>query len=236
MNLSFTNSTKTMNLLKTNLNLFIATSILISSCLTAKKVDKQVAKQYGEIPQSKKKQPKDNIVIISSLITSDNKISTSETKTSHVLPLIIYNQWNYTNTCTLNPQIPINNFISTIQTSSNKSLKNKISGQSLELSIDKIPNIFAIDDKAHLIFFGYAFGWDNVSIMSDKVDMVITYKLSKDGLETKKGIITIPYIYDKQKLGMFKSWKKATSEFLEQYDLNITEMSKYFLQKLVTEI
>ena len=225
-----------MKTFKTNLKLFIASSIILTSCLTAKKVDKQVAKQYGEISQPKKKQANDNIFVTSSLITSDSKISTSETKTSHVLPLIIYNQWNYTNTCKINPQIPINNFISTVQTTSNKNLRDKISGQKLELNVDKIPNVFAIDDKAHLIFFGYAFGWDNVSIMSDKVDMVVTYKLSKDGSETKKGTITIPYIYDKQKLGMFKNWKKATTEFLEQYDLNITEMSKSFVQKLATEI
>ena len=225
-----------MKALKTNLKLLIVSSLILTSCLTAKKVDKQVAKKYGEISQTKKKQLNDNIIITSSLITSDNTISTSETKTSNVLPLIIYNQWNYTNTCTLNPQIPINNFISTVQTSASKNLKDKISGQKLELSVDKIPNIFAIDDKAHLIFIGYAFGWDNVSIMSNKVDMIVSYKLLKNGIETKKGVITVPYIYDKQKLGMFKNWKTATAEFLQQYDLNITEMSKSFVQKLATEL
>ena len=221
---------------KTTLKLFIASSLILTSCLTAKKVDKQVAKQYGEISQPKKKKSHENIFITSSLITSDNKISTSETKTSNVLPFIIYNQWDYKNTCTLNPQIPINNFISTVQISANKGLREKLSGQKLELTVDKIPNIFAIDDKAHLIFFGYAVAWDDVSIMSEKIDMVIIYKLSKDGSEIKKGTITIPYIYDKQRLGMFKSWKKATTEYLEQYDTNITEMSKSFVQKLLTEI
>lgn len=236
MNFLFKKSMTTVKTLNTNLKLLIVFSLILSSCLTAKKVDKQVAKKYGEISQSKKKQLDDNIIITSSLITSDNKISTSTTKTSKVLPLIIYNRWNYTNTCTLNPQIPINNFISTVQTSASKSLRDKIDGQKLELSVDKIPNIFAIDDKAHLIFIGYAFAWDNVSIMSDKADMIVSYKLSKNGLETKKGVITVPYIYDKKKLGMFQNWKKATTEFLVQYDSNITEMSKSFVQKLVSEL
>lgn len=225
-----------MKTLQISLSLFIACSIILTSCLTAKKVDRQVAKKYDEISQSKKKQTKENILITSKLITSNNKISTSETKTSHVLPLIIYNQWNYTNTCTLNPQIPINNFTSTVLSASGKGLREKIIGQTLELSVEQIPNIFAIDDKAHLIFFGYAVGWDDVSIMSDKVDMVVNYTLLKDGAEIKKGSITVPYVYDKQKLGMFKSWKKATDEFLDQYDLNITEMSKSFVKKLATEI
>lgn len=225
-----------MKTLKINFILFIAYSIILTSCLTAKKVDRQVAKKYDEISQNKKKLTKENILITSKLITSDSKISTSETKTSHVLPLIIYNQFNYTNTCTLNPQIPINNFTSTVLSVSSKSLRDKINGQTLELSVEQIPNIFAIDDKAHLIFFGYAVVWDDVSIMSDKVDMVVNYKLLKNGSEIKKASITVPYVYDKQKLGMFKSWKKATDEFLDQYDLNITEMSKSFIQKLASEI
>ena len=225
-----------MKTLQINLSLFIACSIIFTSCLTAKKVDRQVAKKYDELSPSTKKQTKENILITSKLITSDNKISTSETKTSNVLPLIIYNRWNYTNTCTLNPQIPINNFTSTVLSASSKGLRDKIIGQTLELSVEKIPNVFAIDDKAHVIFFGYAVGWDDVSIMSDKVDLVVNYKLLKDGAETKKGLITVPYIYDKEKLGMFKSWKKATDEFLDQYDMNITEMSKSFVKKLVSEI
>lgn len=225
-----------MKTLQINLSLFIACSIIFTSCLTAKKVDRQVAKKYDELSSSTKKQTKENILITSKLITSDNKISTSETKTSNVLPLIIYNRWNYTNTCTLNPQIPINNFTSTVLSASSKGLRDKIIGQTLELSVEKIPNVFAIDDKAHVIFFGYAVGWDDVSIMSDKVDLVVNYKLLKDGAETKKGLITVPYIYDKEKLGMFKSWKKATDEFLDQYDMNITEMSKSFVKKLVSEI
>ena len=225
-----------MKTLQINLSLFIACSIIFTSCLTAKKVDRQVAKKYDELSPSTKKQTKENILITSKLITSDNKISTSETKTSNVLPLIIYNRWNYTNTCTLNPQIPINNFTSTVLSASSKGLRDKIIGQTLELKVEKIPNVFAIDDKAHVIFFGYAVGWDDVSIMSDKVDLVVNYKLLKDGAETKKGLITVPYIYDKEKLGMFKSWKKATDEFLDQYDMNITEMSKSFVKKLVSEI
>lgn len=222
--------------MKTTLPLLIAAMLLFTSCINSKKLNKQTAKQYGEIVQPQKKKLSENILITSNIITSDNRISTSETKTSHVLPLIIYNKWNYKVTCTLNPQIPINNFITTVQTVANKGLRSKITGEKLEISVDKIPNIFAVNDNAHLIFFGYAFGWDDVSIMADNIDMVVTYKLSKDNAEIKKGTITVPYIYDNKKLGMFKSWKKATSEYLEQSDLNITEMSKSFVQKLVAQL
>ena len=175
-----------------NLILAIFSALLFSSCLNSKKVDRQVAKQYGEVPEIKKKKQGDNISITSSITTLGSQISTTETKTSNMLPLIVYWQWHYTNNCTLNPQIPINNFAATVNTYANKGLRTKLGGQNLELSVDKIPNKFRILDKAHLIFFGYAFGWDNVSMKALDMEMIVSYRLLKDNFEIKKGLITIP--------------------------------------------
>jgi hypothetical protein len=58
----------------------------------------------------------------------------------------------------------------------------------------------------------------------------------KDNIETKKGIITIPYTYDKMMLGMYKSWKKATREYLSLYDNNITSIAKLVVVKLMKEL
>jgi hypothetical protein len=225
-----------MTSLKTNLKLFIICASILTSCLTAKKVDKQVAKLYGEKQQPQKKKQIDFISITSSLTSTDNQTSTTETKTSNVLPLLFYWSWDYKNTCTLNPQIPINNFTTTVLGIANKRLKEKLNGQKLELSVDKIPNKFAFDDKAHLIFIIYAFGWDNVSIKAETADLVVSYKVLNNNAESKTGIITIPYYDDKKNLGMFTSWKKATSDYLDQYDANIISMSKLFVEKLMKEI
>jgi hypothetical protein len=202
--------------------------------LKTKKVDKQVAKQYGDNQQTQRKKTNDFISVTSSLTSNADKISTTETNTSNVLPLLIYWSWDYKNTCTLNPQIPINNFTTTVL--ANKGLKAKLNGQKLELSVDKIPNKFSIDDKSHLIFLIYAFAWDDISIKAENIDMLVSYRVSKDNVETKRGIITIPYNNHKKNLGMFKSWKKATSEYLDQYDVNITSMSKLVVDELIKEI
>ena len=225
-----------MQRLKTNLVLLIFSTTLFTSCLTSKKVDRQVAKQYSEVPEVKKKKQGDNISITSSLTNANGQISTTETKTSNMLPLIVYWKWDYTNTCTLNPQIPINNFINTVNSYANKGLKAKLSGQNLELSVDKIPNKFQILDKAHLIFFGYAFGWDNVSMKALDMEMTVSYRVFKDNIETKKGTVSIPNFDDKKPLGMFKNWKTATGEYLTQFDENISTMSKLVVDKLVAEL
>ena len=225
-----------MKKLQTNLVLVIFSTTLFASCLTSKKVDRQVAKQYSDVPETKKKKQTDNISITSSLTSTNGQISTTETKTSNMLPLIVYWKWDYTNTCTLNPQIPINNFITTVNSYANKGLKAKLAGQSLELSVDKIPNKFQILDKAHLIFFGYAFGWDNVSMKALDMEMAVSYRVLKDNLETKKGTILIPSFDDKKPLGMFKNWKTATNEYLTQFDENISTMSKLVVDKLINEL
>src|SRR5438874_2144594 len=125
---------------------------ILTSCLTAKKVDTQVAKQYVDRQQGQKKKQNELISITSPLISADKRISTTETKTSKVLPLLLYWSWDYKNTCTLNPQIPINNFTATVLNYANHGLNEKIKGQKLQLVVDKIPNQFAIDDKANIIF------------------------------------------------------------------------------------
>lgn len=225
-----------MKRLHTKLILAVLIASLFTSCLNSKKVDRQVAKQYSDVPEVKKKKQTDNISITSTLAPIGTQISTTETRTSNMLPLIVYWKWDYTNTCTLNPQIPINNFIATVNSYAKKGLKSKLAGENLELSIDKIPNKFQILDKAHLVFFGYAFGWDNVSLKGLDMNMVVSYRVLKDNVEMKKGIISIPNFDDKKPLGMFKSWKTATGEYLAQFDENISTMSKLVVDKLVAEL
>lgn len=220
---------------KISIKILVFCIAMLTGCLTSKKMDRQVAKQYTDIPEPRKNKPED-IITISTTLTSVNKISETVTKTSNMLPLIVYWQWNYDNTCTLNPQIPINNFSSTVLSQVNKGLQQKLNGQKLELSIDEIPNKFAINDKAHLIFVIYAFAWDNVTIKTINSNLVVSYRIIKENTATKNGIITIPYADDKQALGMFKSWKTATEEYLNAYDTNITAMSKLFVEKLLKDL
>jgi hypothetical protein len=225
-----------MKRLQTNLLLAIFCATLFMGCLTSKKVDRQVAKQYSDVKEIKKRKPGDNISITSRLTPVGEKISTTETRTSNMLPLIVYWKWDYTNTCTLNPQIPINNFVTTVYSYASKGLKSKLAGQNLELSVDKIPGKFQILDKAHLIFFGYAYGWDNISMKALDMEMIVSYRVLKDNVETKKGIISIPNFDDKKQLGMFKNWKKATNEYLAQFDENISAMSKLVVDRIVNEL
>src|SRR4029450_13239951 len=84
-------------------------NILLNSCLGPKKIDKWVAQKYVDPPAPVKKKH-DKIVILSNMVYQGTNLSTTEKKTSNMLPLIVYWQFDYKNTCTLNPQIPVNIF------------------------------------------------------------------------------------------------------------------------------
>lgn len=211
--------------------------ISLTGCLTGRKLDKEVANHYGSQLPAKVKE-KDYISVFFTITPESaiDKISISENKTSNMLPLLVYWQWDYTVTCTLNPLIPISNFKKTVLAYAEKGLKQKLNGKRIELSIEKTPNSFAIVDKAHLIWIIYAIGWDNIFITPVNKEMVVSYKLMENDKEIKKGTITISSFDEKMKLGMFKSWKKATSEYLYLYDTNITAISKQVVDKLIEEL
>lgn len=220
----------TMRYFSITLMALIVSSFLLTGCLTGKKMDRFVEQQYGEVPKPKKKAA--NVIITSSLITGDDKISTSKAKTCQVIPAIFYNQWNFKNTCSLNPQIPVNSFISTVQNLVNKDLNHLISGQVLSLNVESIPNAFSVEDKNYIIFFGLYVSWNKFTIKTEKADLVVSYKLTKDGVETKKGTIRIPYVEDKQKIGLFKGWKRAVADYLDDYNSYIAQISNSFVRKL----
>ncbi len=209
----------------------------LTSCLNGKKLDRYVQQQFPEMQSFQKKKTNETIAITSPLITTDYKTSTSENKTVSFLPLIVYWRWEYKNTCTLNPLIPISNFSKSFTVAVNKGLKDKLAGKRIELSIEKIPNQFALDDIGNSIFLGfYAINWENVYIKTENKELVITYKVVENGVPVKNGTIELSYADDKKRLGMFKSWKSATSEYLSQYDLNISALAKQAADKLLKEL
>lgn len=210
----------------------------LTSCLTGKKLDRYVQQQFPEMQSLQKKKTNETVAVTSTLIaTTDDKTSTSESKTVGFLPLIVYWRWDYKNTCTLNPLIPISTFSKSFTVAVNKGLKDKLAGKRIELSVEKIPNQFAIDDIGHSIFLGfYAINWDNVYIKTENKELVVAYKVIENGVLIKNGTIELSYADDKKRLGLFKSWKSATSEYLSQYDLNIATLAKQAAEKLIKEL
>jgi len=219
--------------------LFSCTVFFVSGCLGPKMINKWVNRHYdGAIPPPQGK-ANESLSITSSITPANERISNTEKNTSHLLPLVFYWQYDYKNTCVLNPKIAINNVTSTVVSyAGKKGLKQKLQGQRLQLSIDQVPNTFVVDDKGHLIWIIiYVLGWDVLTVEPIRTDLVVSYKLLRpDGTEVKNGSLTIPDNDKGIELKMFQSLKKKTGQYLDQYDAHITAMSKAVVDQLITEL
>src|SRR5690348_5392825 len=80
--------------------------VSLSSCINSKKLDKFVAEEYNNaLPGQDKKTRPD--IVITSVYPGENKISTTKQKTSNMLPLLFYWQFDYKYNCKLNPSIAV---------------------------------------------------------------------------------------------------------------------------------
>ena len=222
---------------RNTLILLFAVAITMTSCLSAAKVDAYIADQYGnQLPKQDKK--KDSVISIASSVKPISPaISTTVIKTSKVLPLLFYYQYEYRRTSTLNPAIAVSYFTKAVKLQSNKALYKKLQGQQLELTIEQLPATFAFVDKAHLIFLILGkISWDKIYTEAAVADLVVSYKVLQNGTTTKSGSITVQNTDKNRKFRFLQSWKTAISEYLAIYNQNITIMSKEFVDQLAEEL
>lgn len=215
--------------------LFIA-MLSFSSCLTSKKMDKFVSDQYNDqIPNVDKKKKAADITVSSILPATSTSISTTKAHTK-VLPLIVYWAVDYRHTCTLNSQIANTHFSNTVNTMAHKDLSKKLNGQKLELTVEQVPATFSLVEKTHAIWLIYPIHWDRIYIEPEAKDLVVSYKLYKNDNSVKTGRIAIKNTDRNNGLNLFQSWKSATTEYVINYDANVSAMTKQFVGKLMEEL
>ena len=206
--------------------------VCLSGCLTSKRMDAYVANQYGnQLPRQNKKTKAD--ITVNSVFRSDNSISTTVQKTSHLLPLVVYFQYDYRHTCTLNPEIAVTEFANTVHSQSNK-LSQKLNGERLELTVEQVPSAFALVDKAHLLLL--TISWDRIYVEPDFKDLVVSYKLFQNNNVVKTGKLDVKNNERNKGIRFFQSWKSSTREYLSDYNADVTAMSKSAINQLLEQL
>jgi hypothetical protein len=224
---------KTQN--RTLFLLLAVTFFSLTSCLTSKKLDKYVAAQYNnELPkQARKKRPEIDVAQVSS---GSPAISTTVHKTDKFLPLLVYWKYNHRQSCSLNPSIAVTQFSNTVNAVATKGLTDKLAGRKLELTVEQAPAAFSIVAKEQMIWLVYAVSWAKIYIEPDMKDLVVSYKLTDAGKALKAGTISVKNTDKNKGLRFFQSWKSATSEYLSEYNANLTSLTKSFVTQLTQEL
>jgi hypothetical protein len=222
---------------KQHLLLLAAIAFTFSGCLGPAMINKWVSNHYNESYNTPAKIKADYLTITSNLVTADLKASTTKKQVKNFLPLVFYWQYDYMNTCTLNPKIPVNTFRSTVQSYANsKGLKQKLNGRKIEISIDQIPNVFVLNDRGHIIWVVYVFGWDVLTFRPQNAELVVSYKITNENGAVQNGIVTVPNSDKILHLRFLQSLKKATGQYLDQYNESIKAMSKVAVDKILTDV
>ncbi len=214
----------------------IAFLILISGCLTPKKMDGWINEYEGGF--TTKLKTSDYITIKTPELPRSEFPSVSQKGKSKFIPALFYWKSERTVVSELNPYIPVVNINSTIiQYANTKKLREKLNGQKIELTISKVPDVFTFVDRYKLFFFVVFYvQTENIFISPQRQDMIVSYRILKDNAETKKGSITITDPSKARSLKFLQSVKKMTWNYLEEYDNIIKAMSKEFIDKLLLEI
>lgn len=215
--------------------LFICT---LTSCLGPHKIDKWVAMHYQDQPIDPPRHKSEQITFVSKLPPLDVSPSQTVKDRTRMLPLLFYWQYDYSWGCTLNPDLPVNNFESTVLANAGPALKQKLNGSRLELTIQQMPHAFSMHDKGWYVWIVlYGFGWETITVQPQPTDLVVGYRvLSSSDQEVKSGTISIADPNKTKPLKWFHSLKKTTWQYLEQYDANMATMSKELVNKLSAEL
>ena len=99
-----------------------------------------------------------------------------------------------------------------------------------------MPSAFAFDDKANMIWLIYGFGWDKITVQPEFKDLIVSYKVLHTDGSIKSGRIAIKNNEHTKGLRFYQTWKSAVSEFLTQYDEDIANMTKAFVNQLNQEL
>jgi hypothetical protein len=217
--------------------LFLLIVLSFSGCLTTKRVDSWINTHYGDgaMPTARRC---DYIQVKTPDPVSSTPISITEKHKSKLIPALFYWKWKYGTKSTLNGSIPGKYFSSAaIPYANSKKLKEKLNGQTLELSIENMPAQFSMiyDGGAIFLLLWYV-SWESVYVDPIVQDMVVNYRLLRDNVETKTGTITIEDRNRAFQVKMFKSAKKTFWNYLDQYNTNIQSMSRQVIDRLIAEI
>ena len=164
----------------------------ISSCLGPKKMDKWIDNHYKNQAATKVKN-NDYITIQSGAPAASERVSVTKRGKKKLIPALLFWHWDYSTVSTLSNSISMKNLNATMLPYANtKGLKQKLNGQKLELSVVKAPASFELTEKGNLIFLGvWYIGWETIYIEPEKQDLIVAYRMLKDGMETGKGEISV---------------------------------------------
>ncbi len=213
---------------------FLIVSIFLTACISTKEFTSYVAPKYQNI----KTIPNDNQLVFDlSALKDMNKAVTSTRTKSLFIPAILYWQWNKTIKCEINPVILGKIFQeSFLKYADSLKVKEKLQRRKLEIKIENIPNNFVYtQDSFFLMLILFYVSSEYELLFPQKQNLIVSYKLSENGLTTKEGKL-IAINQEQPIKNPWDSTLKFIWLYLEQFEQNNQRMTKEIAKQLLIEL
>ncbi|MGA9639021.1 hypothetical protein [Flavobacterium sp.] len=214
--------------------LSILTITLLTSCIGTKKFTGFVEPKFQD---KQLISTNENIIFdLTGLENTSASITSTKVK-SQFIPAILYWQWNNTIKCEVNPTIVGQSFQENfLRYSDTLKVKEKLQGRKLEMKIEKIPNSFVYTHKGNSVILIIAYTVSDLeAIFPQEQDLVVSYKITENGSTIKEGKLTTSN-KDQPIKNVWKSTKKFTWLYVDQFKQNTKIMTKEIVEKLIAEI
>jgi hypothetical protein len=214
--------------------LSILTITLLTSCIGTKKFTGFVEPKFQD---KQLISTNENIIFdLTGLENSSASITSTKVK-SQFIPAILYWQWNNTIKCEVNPTIVGQSFQENfLRYSDTLKVNEKLQGRKLEMKIEEIPNSFVYTHKGNSVILIIAYTVSDLeAIFPQEQDLVVSYKITENGSTIKEGQLTTTN-KDQPIKNVWKSTKKFTWLYVDQFKQNTKIMTKEIVEQLITEI
>lgn len=161
----------------------------------------------------------------------------SEKVNSFFIPAILYWGWENTIECSISPSIAGEMFKSNFLDSADSlGLLQNLNGQNLEITVEALPTRFVYTNQGSTMIFIIAYTVSTLeAIYPEEQNLVITYKLSANGQETKAGRITALNTAMPIK-NIWKSTKKFTWMYIDRYDYTMKTLTHDIVRQLQEQL
>jgi hypothetical protein len=205
--------------------------ILLASCVSPMKYQNIVDSKVREFLNVKPVSTGDSLIIsVQKLPAGDSLVKIKKIRNLFI-PAIVFWFWENTLQCEIDPRTVGEKIAHDI--AQHPELSKKMKGNKLELSIEAVPNEFIYSHKGYVLFvMFYAFSGESETIVPVWNDLRVKYWITEPGAETIKGTIIVA---DKNAAcnNIWKTAKKFTWFYLEDYEINLKKMSNECTEKLI---
>jgi hypothetical protein len=209
----------------------------MNSCISTQKYADYVNKKYNQKVNTTSFVANDYIEFDTTNFKNASNIVQTEKIKSLFIPALFYWQWNNSIKCTFSSQQSLGPFYNNFQHFAD-SLKfnEKLKGQRLVIQLESIPRTFVYTNKGFVIFAIVAYSTTGIeAIFPENQNLIFSYKIYNGASETKAGRIEINNT-DGPLKNIWKSTKKFTWLYVDQYENNLKRLIKSACKKLENEL